>query len=209
MSITCKYSKRIALVPGKETFTVVQWANVFLERLWLADWGLPKIIISDRDKKFLSQFWTALFNRLGVKLLYSTAYHPQTDGQSERTNQTVEIMLRFFIATLENPADWPNCIPQMQSVINNSTSSAGKSPNEICYGFTPNFTIDFTKDEAVQRDLPKARISASDALDFVVMNTKHNYDWKHTAMFLKVGEYALLRLHRGYSIPSAPSKKLH
>ena len=118
-------------------------------------------------------------------------------------------MLRFFIATLENPADWPNCIPQIQSVINNSTSSAGKSPNEICYGFTPNFTIDFTKDEAVQRDLPKARISTSDALDFAVMNTKHNYDRKHTAMFLKVGEYALLRLHRGYSIPSAPSKKLH
>jgi hypothetical protein len=53
------------------------------------------VILSDRNKKFLSDLWSALFKHLGVQLLYSTAYHPQTDGQSERTNQTVEAMLRF------------------------------------------------------------------------------------------------------------------
>jgi len=102
MSITDKFSKHVVLIPGKETYTAMEWVNKFLERLWLADWGLLKVIISDRDCKFLSTFWKALFEKLGVCLLYSTVYHPQTDGQSERTNQTVETMLRFFISTLDD-----------------------------------------------------------------------------------------------------------
>ena len=111
MSVTCKFSKRVTLIPGKKTWSARQWAEALLDRLYLADWGLPKVILSDRDRKFLSEFWSALFTRLGVQLLYSTAYHPQTDGQSEKTNQTVEIMLRFFIATLEKPTEWLRCLP--------------------------------------------------------------------------------------------------
>ena len=86
MSVTCKFSKRTTLILRKSTWSAKQWAEVLLDRLWIADWGLPKVILSDRDRKFLSQLWTGLFERLGADLLYSTAYHPQTDGQSERTN---------------------------------------------------------------------------------------------------------------------------
>jgi capsule polysaccharide export protein KpsC/LpsZ len=57
------------------------------------DWGLPKVIISNRDRKFLTGLWKALLDKLGVKLLYPTAFHPQTDAASERTNQTVEITI--------------------------------------------------------------------------------------------------------------------
>ena len=105
MSVTCKYSKQITLIPGKTTWSAKQWAEALLERLWVADWGLPKVILSDRDRKFLSELWTSLFERLGVELFYSTAYHPQTDGQSERTNQTAETMLRFFLATMDDPTE--------------------------------------------------------------------------------------------------------
>ena len=164
------------------------------------------MIISDRDKKFLSAFWSALFEKLGVRLLYSTAYHPQTDGQSERTNQTVEIALRFYIATLENPADWPQCIGRLQAGYNNSTSTTGRSPNEVVYGFTPNFAVDLAS--APEISPLEARVEASDALDFAAMNMKFHYDRKHTAMFLALGDWALLRLHRGYSIPSTHNRKL-
>ena len=75
MSVICKFSKRITLIPGKSTWTAKEWAGVLLERLWIADWGLPKVILSDRDRKFLSQLWSGLFERLGVELLYSTAYY--------------------------------------------------------------------------------------------------------------------------------------
>ena len=86
MSVTCKFSKRVTLIKGKKTFTAEDWAHAFLVRLDLVDWGLPGELITDRDLKFLSKFWTLLFEKLGVKLLYSTAYHPQTDEFSERTN---------------------------------------------------------------------------------------------------------------------------
>ena len=166
------------------------------------------MILSDRDRKFLSQLWTGLFERLGADLLYSTAYHPQTDGQSERTNQTVETMLRFFIATLEDPTEWPHCLPRIQSVLNNARamSSTDRTPNEIAYGFTPNFTVDYTMDPNI--DFPAARVDAADALDFAAINMKFHYDRRYTAMFLATGDWALLRLHRGYNIPSATNRKL-
>ena len=106
MSVTCKFSKRVTLIEGKDTWTAEEWAHAFLARLDLVNWGLLGELITNRDPKFLSKFWTALFEKLGIKLLYSTAYHPQTDGSSKRTNQTVEIALQFFIYALDNPALW-------------------------------------------------------------------------------------------------------
>ena len=60
------------------------------------------IIISDRDSKFLSDLWKSIFKALGIQLLYFTAYHPQTDGSSERTNQTVKVALRHYLLSMKN-----------------------------------------------------------------------------------------------------------
>lgn len=102
--MTCKFSKRVTLIKGADTWFAEQWAQAFFKRLDLIDWGLPGELITDQDPKFLSKFWAELFVKLGVKLLYSTAYYPQTDGSSERTNQKVEIALRFFVHALEDPS---------------------------------------------------------------------------------------------------------
>ena len=99
LSLTDKYTKKVSLPPGKATYSAAEWARVLIDRLDLVDWGIPKAIISDRDPKFLSELWTAMHEALGMKLLYSTAYHPQTDGSSERTNQTAEIALGFYLHT--------------------------------------------------------------------------------------------------------------
>ena len=107
MSVTFKFSKKVTLIEGKDTWTAEEWAHVFFARLNLVDWGLPGELITNRDPKFLSRFWMALFEKLGVKLFYNTAYHPQTDGSSERTNQTVKITLRFFVHAFDNPGLWP------------------------------------------------------------------------------------------------------
>ncbi|MGD0511076.1 MAG: hypothetical protein ABSA33_04510 [Candidatus Micrarchaeaceae archaeon] len=72
-------------------------------------------------------------------MLYSTAYHPQTDGASEMTNQRVEIAFRYYIAALEDDRDWELCLPQLQHAFNTSVSSATKkTPVELIMGFTPN-----------------------------------------------------------------------
>ena len=111
MSVTCKFSKRVTLVEDADTWLAEKWAHAFLKWLDLIDWGLPGELITDRDPKFLSKFWIALFAKLGVKLFYSTAYHPQTDDASERTNQIVKIALRFFVYAMDDPLRWPEVLP--------------------------------------------------------------------------------------------------
>ena len=203
MSVTCKLSKRMTLIEGADTWSAEQWAHAFLNRLDLIDWGLPGELVTDRYPKFLSKFWTALFTKLGVKLLYSTAYHPQTDGSSERTNQTVEIALRFFIHAMDDPSCWPEVLPQIQSLLNNTSSSTtGKTPNEIAYGFSPRRPLDLCSAVA-SPDTYVARAEATDAVSFALANQKEHYDRRHQPLFMKVGEWAMLKLHKGYLIPSS------
>ncbi len=202
LSVTCKFSGRTTFIPGKSTYSAMQWASELIDRLDTADWGLPKAIISDRDRKFLSELWTSMFKKLGVDLLYSTAYHPQTDGTSERTNQTAEIALRYYIHALEKPSLWPTVLPRLQAQLNNATSArTSLSPNAVVYGFQPNRPLDLLL-PAMEADKAVARVTARDAVSFAQINNKRHYDRRHQPMFLQAGEWAVVRLHRGYEIPS-------
>ena len=80
--------------------------------------GVPKTIVSDRGKQFVSNFWKQLHASLGTKLLYSTAYHPQTDGQTERVNQVLEDMLRCCVLNYSNK--WDECLSLAEFSYNNS-----------------------------------------------------------------------------------------
>ncbi len=158
--------------------------------------------MTDRDPKFLSRFWTARFKKLGVELFYSTAYHPQSDGSSERTNQTVEITLRFLLHTIAKPQNWPSLLPKIQALLNNATSTTtGQTPNELAYGFTPRRPLDLLSKLAAPANL-EARFAANDAIAFAAMAYKEHYDRSHQPLFLKVNKYAFLKLPKGYSIPS-------
>lgn len=201
LTVTDKFSKRVLLMVGKSTFSANDWANVLVKYLNIADWGYPMVIVSDRDRKFLSDLWKSMFKTLGIDLLYSTAYHPQTDGSSERTNQTVEVALRHYLLSMDNPTDWPNILPRFQAVLNNSPSaSTSKTANEILYGFKPNQPLDLIAN-IPEINIPKARIEAADAIAWSKLNHKRNYDKKHQPLFLKEGSWAYLRMHHGYSIP--------
>lgn len=76
----------------------VSCGHLLLDALLAADWGLPAMMISDRDSKSMVTMWKTILDSLGTKLLRSTAYHPRTDGQSERMNQNVEMTLRYYMA---------------------------------------------------------------------------------------------------------------
>ena len=209
LTVTDKFTKRITYIVGKSTWKAKDWAIALLDRLNIADWGLPKILLTDRDPKFLAELWEAIFHKLGVELLYSTAYHPQTDGSSERTNQTAEVALRFYIHTLDKATDWPKVLPRMQALLNNLTSATtSKTPNELAYGFKLNRPLDLaaTADDLAQHSL--ARIEAVDAISFAQMHQKFHYDRRHQPMYFRRGEEAFLRLHHGYQIPSVTSKKI-
>ena len=119
-----------ALKPG---FTVKEVARVFI-RFVVKLHGFPLTIVSDCDPLFLSRFWRNLFEFSGTKLHYSTAYHPQSDGQIEVVNRTLEQYLRVF--THSHPKLWASYLPWAEFYYNGSFhSSIQMSPHEALYGF--------------------------------------------------------------------------
>lgn len=100
MLITCKFFKRMTLISKKIIWTAKNWAEALLSRFDIINWGLLKQIINDKDRKYFNEFWQILFHKLEVRLFYNTAYYSQTNNLSERTNQSVEIILRYHFAIL-------------------------------------------------------------------------------------------------------------
>jgi hypothetical protein len=139
----------VTLIPGRETFSAEEWARAFFYT-YCRRWGVPGRILSDRGKIFLSEFWKTLFKMMRTDLLVTTAYHPQTDGQSERTNQTVEVALRYLVNVRRT--DWAECLPEVEFHINNTINSSTKvSPMEYLTGLNAR-----TVDVAILPSLPPA-----------------------------------------------------
>ncbi|GKB21505.1 putative reverse transcriptase domain-containing protein [Tanacetum coccineum] len=116
----------------RETDPIDKLARIYLKEV-VTRHGIPVSIICDRDPRFASNFWRSLQNALGTNLDMSTAYHPQTDGQSERTIQTLEDMLRACV--IDFGKCWVNHLPLVKFSYNNSYHASIKAaPFEALYG---------------------------------------------------------------------------
>ncbi|KAF1318279.1 reverse transcriptase, partial [Globisporangium splendens] len=109
-------------------------AKVFVDVVFRLH-GLPVEIVSDRDTRFTSKFWRALFGLLDTRLAMSTAAHPETDGQTERVNRVLEDVLRSYATSFK---EWSEFLPLAEFALNNSTHvSTGHSPFYVNYGVHP------------------------------------------------------------------------
>jgi len=130
-----KLTKYTHFVPYKETFTAEQLANTVMDRL-VRYHGLPRIFLTDRGSVFTSKFWNTLITRLGIKHKLSTAYHPETDGQTERMNQTLEVYLRHYVNYRQD--NWVALLPLAQLALNNvRNETTGETPFFSNYGKHP------------------------------------------------------------------------
>ena len=126
-----RLTKSTHFIPIREKFSPQKLAELFMNHI-VSLHGVPVSIISDRDPRFTSRFWKRLMKELGVKLNFSTAFHPQTDGQSEKTIQTLEDMLRSCV--LQFKGHWNEYLPLAEFTYNNSYhSSIEMSPYEALY----------------------------------------------------------------------------
>ena len=96
LSMTDRLGSDIRIIPTRLDITSKDLALLFFNN-WYCENGLPKDIISDRDKLFVSKFWRALHVLTGVKLKLSSAYHPETDGASERSNKTINQCICYHV----------------------------------------------------------------------------------------------------------------
>ncbi|WVZ97465.1 hypothetical protein U9M48_043002 [Paspalum notatum var. saurae] len=127
-----RLTKVAHFIPVNTTYSGAKLAELYISRIVCLH-GVPKRIISDRGSQFTSRFWEQLHNSLDTKLRFSTAYHPQTDGQTERTNQILEDMLRA--CAIQYGTSWDKCLPYAEFSYNNSyQASLKKSPFEALYG---------------------------------------------------------------------------
>jgi hypothetical protein len=170
-------------------------------------------IISDRGSIFVSEIWTAIFKRMDVKILMSTAYHPQTDGQSEATNQYLQSVLCFYVN--ERMDDWVQYLAEAEYVINNSPNlSTNKAPNEILYEFKLCSLVDNVTGEVpdsadrVAIDRLIAQGDAEDSAKHAAFHIAQHYNRKHKDVNFEKGLMVFLRLEAGYKMKGIPKQKI-
>ncbi|GJS11547.1 putative reverse transcriptase domain-containing protein [Tanacetum coccineum] len=130
--IVDRLTKSAHFLPMKKTDSMEKLTRQYLKEV-VCRHGVPLSIISDRDSRFASGFWRSLQNALGTNLNMSTAYHPETDGQSERTIQTLEDMLRACV--IDFGGSWDRHLPLVEFSYNNSYHASIKAaPFEALYG---------------------------------------------------------------------------
>lgn len=140
--IVDRFSKMAHFVPCKRTTDAVQVAQLFFREIYRLH-GLPISIVSDRDTRFLSHFWRSVWKMLGTSLDMSSAYHPQTDGQTEVTNRALGNMLRSLVG--DNIKSWESKLPQVEFAHNHANNrSLGFSPFHVVYGIMPRSPLDLT-----------------------------------------------------------------
>jgi hypothetical protein len=147
MVVVDKLSKQAHFIPTKTNVSAPEVASLFFREI-VRHHGVPKNVISDRDPRFTSLFWKALWQQLGTKLSMSTAYHPQSDGQTEVTNKTLENMLRAYADYRQD--NWDECLTSAEIAYNNSVQvSTGYTPYYLNCGQHPNLPIvDAVNEEA-------------------------------------------------------------
>jgi hypothetical protein len=135
-----RFSKMAHFIPCHKIDDASYIANLFFKEI-IHLHGVPNTIVSDRDTKFVSNFWRTLWAKLGTKILFSTTCHPQTNGQTEVVNMMLSTILRVVLK--KNIKIWKECLPHVEFAYNRSLHSTTKMyPFEIIYGFLPCAPID-------------------------------------------------------------------
>ncbi|GJU34684.1 putative reverse transcriptase domain-containing protein [Tanacetum coccineum] len=197
--IVDRLTKSAIFIPMKETDPLEKLARMYLKEV-VTRHGIPVSIICDRDPRFASNFWRSLQKALGTSLDMSTAYHPQTDGQSERTIQTLEDMLRACVIDFGN--GWVKHLPLVEFSYNNSYHASIKAaPFEALYGrkcrspvcWAEVGEVQLTGPEIVQETTEKI-IQVKQRMQAARDRQKSYADLKRKPMEFEVGDKVMLKV---------------
>ena len=206
-----RYTKMARYIPVKKTLTAAELADVFMSKIH-RHYGQPSSIVTDRGSVFTAKFWQSFTHYLKIRRKLSTAFHPQTDGQTERQNQTLEQYLRAY--TNYQQDDWVALLPQAEFAYNNSrNSTTGLTPFMALMGYNP--STEMADDEpthdvpaVTQRisDLRRTRATLESTWKAAVKSQAVYYNKRTKARTYNVGDMVYLRSKNIRT--SRPNKKL-
>jgi hypothetical protein len=221
LTITDKLTKYVVIVPGCEKWDAKQWAQAYFNEVFPI-FGVPAAMISDRGSVFVSLFCNTIFGLMKTDCIATTAYNPRSDGQSEHTNQVVEIALRHLAD--DQQSDWVTFLGEIRFAMNNTPNAAtGKTPSELLMGFDPQGSIEIpaghllkqgTAADAQHRaeNLRVLRDEAQDAIKMAEFTMASTYDKGHRVCDIRPGDYVFINFSKktesGYSASGIQSRKL-
>ena len=178
--IVDRLTKMVHYEPVLTTITAPLLAEVIIDVV-VRHHGLPDSIVSDRGSVFTSKFWSSLCYFLGIKRRLSTAFHPQTDGQTERQNSTMEAYLRAFVNYEQD--DWARLLPMAEFAYNNAkNASTGHTPFELNCGYHPR--VSYEEDIDPRSRSKSANELAAELKDLMAIckeNLQHAQEWQTKA----------------------------
>jgi hypothetical protein len=215
LTVVDRFSKYAHFIPLGHPYTVASVAKAFFNDIVRLH-GLPESIVSDRDPVFTGHVWRDLFRMSGVSLKMSTAFYPQTDGQSEVVNKTISMYLRCVPG--DRPRSWLDWLPWAEFCYNTSYHSALKTtPFHVVYGRAapsiPHYQLGSTRTDTVDamladRDefLNEVRTRLTQAQDYA----RRYYDAQHHDLEFKTGDWVWLRIlhHPTHSLVPGPHNNL-
>jgi hypothetical protein len=194
-----RLTKAAHFLPVHTTYTAKKYAEVYLDQI-IRLHGVPKTIISNRGAQFIARFWEQLQSSLETKLIRSSTYHPQTDGQTERVNQILQDMLRACI--IHYGTNWDKCLALAEFLYNNSyQSSLQMAPFEVLYGRRCRTPLSWSETGECQIFGPDLVTEAEDKVKLIQTNLKaaqsrqKSYaDRRRKPLQFQVGDYVYLRV---------------
>ncbi|KAK8916151.1 hypothetical protein KSP39_PZI023352 [Platanthera zijinensis] len=210
-----RFSKMAHFIACRKTADATHVASIFMRYVFRLH-GLPKSIVSDRDVRFMSYFWKTLWLKTGTTLKFSTAYHPQTDGQTEVVNRSLGNLLRCLVG--ERVSSWDLDLPVAEFAYNSSVNrTTGLSPFHIVSGYDPRKPIDLIPSPLESRPSESAESFAQhlhelhESVRRRISTSNDNYkthaDQRRRERIFNIGEQVMVRV-RPERLPSGPAKKL-
>jgi hypothetical protein len=195
--VICLLTAMVKITPSRTDYKAKDIAELMFENVYKHH-GLPKTIVSDRDVLFTSTFWEHLNALIGIKLKMSSAYHPQTDGATERANRTITQMLRQCINP--NQKDWVSKLPTIQFAINSARSEStgyapfflntGRMPRAMIWNSAASDEYSNVREFALKRKL--ALMSAHDSIIGARVKQTRDANRKRQAVPFKNGDFVYL-----------------
>ena len=215
LTVVDRFSKYCHFIPLAHPYSAESVAQAFFSEIVRLH-GVPQSIVSDRDPVFTSLFWKELMRLAGIKLHMTTAFHPQSDGQTEAANKVIVMYLRCM--TGDRPKQWLRCLLWAEFIYNTAYQSALKTtPFQIVYGREPpsirSYEPGETRVAAVAKTMAERDELLADArarLEQAQAVYKRSYDKHHRDVRFSVGDWVWLRLrHRTpASLPDTTKGKL-